>query len=116
MNVTEVKTPKVTINLEGKDYELKFTLSSMAELEEEYGSIDEALKMMENRSIRVIRFFLWAGIMHEDETLTPKKVGDMISFSQLTECAEALGRAMSVSMPASTGAVKKSNKGASPNK
>lgn len=99
MNVNEVKDPKVVINLEGKDYELKFTLSSMAELEDEYGSIDEAMAQMEKRSIKVIRFFLWAGMVHADETLTPKKVGDMITFDKLSECASALGRAMQASMP-----------------
>lgn len=99
MNLEQIKTPKTTIDLGGRVYELKFTLSSMAELEEEYGSIDEALKVMEHRSIKAIRFFLWAGIMHEDENITPKQVGDMIPFNKLQECAEALGRAMQGAMP-----------------
>ena len=43
-NAKSVKAKEGKINIEGKDYVIKFTMNSFIELEEEYGSIDEAME------------------------------------------------------------------------
>lgn len=99
MNIAKVKEPTTKITLEGKDYELKFTLNSMAELEDAYGSIDKAMEAMGKQSIKAIRFFLWAGMLHANENLTERQVGNMVTFEVLPACAEALGEALKKALP-----------------
>ncbi len=99
-NVDKVKRKPVTIDIgDGKNRTLKYTLNSFATMEEEYGSVDEAVQAMEKGSIKAIRLMLWAGLVHEDSDLTPEYVGNQIEISDLETIAEKMNSVIAADMP-----------------
>lgn len=100
INVPEAQL--VTMNLD-KERHLKFDLNAFAMLEEKYGSIDEALRKIENGSITALRFILWAGLVHEDPTLTVEDVGRMFDIRNLSEVSKQIFEAVGAAMPSREG-------------
>lgn len=94
----DIKVKKVQVELD-RPRTIKFDLNAFIELEEMYGSIDGALKEMEKGSIKAVRAILWAGLIHEDESLTLKQVGSMVDMDNLPRITEALSQAISDSLP-----------------
>ena len=47
--------------------------------------------------LKTIRSILWAGLIHEDETLTIKDAGDLIDFAKIDEIATAVLKALELS-------------------
>ena len=88
-NVREVKRNTVELVLD-KPRTLKYTLNSFAEMEEKYGSVEAALDAVSSNKVSAIRFMLWAGLMHEDEDLTEREVGNLISAADLPVICEKL--------------------------
>lgn len=97
--VRNVKPAKTLINLGGKERELRYDLNALAELEDAYGSIEEAFKKAQTGSIKALRCIIWAGILHEDESLTERQVGKWLDIHSLNELTEVAGGAMSQSFP-----------------
>ncbi len=93
----DIKVKKVQVELD-RPRTIKFDLNSFIELEELYGSINNALKEMEKGSVKAVRAVLWAGLIHEDEKLTLKQVGAMVDFENLSRITEALTRAIGDSL------------------
>lgn len=103
-NVNQVKRKAIKVVLsDGKEREIKFTLNAMAELEDKYGSVEEAFKQLESGSIKAIRFMLWATIVSEDdEELTEKQIGTLIDMQSIGEIMEAMNSASNQDMPQET--------------
>lgn len=97
-NVNDVR-PKVThITLsDGNEYEVKFTLNAMAELEEKYGTVEDAFKALEQGSIKASRFILWAGLMHSG--LSEKQVGELVDVQCIQNIMSKLEEAMTNDLP-----------------
>ena len=91
VNDMKAKEVKLTLN-DGVERTLKYDLNAMAELEDEYGSIDEAFAMLDKNSIKAVRFILWAGLIHEDPSLTVQKVGSLIDMAYLQNLMVRLSR------------------------
>ena len=100
--VNEVKIKNIPVILD-KERTLRFDLNAFAELEDNYGTIDEALGAMEKGSIKALRAILWAGLMHEDDSLTLKDVGRLITLGDLPKLTEGIQQAISNSVPQSEG-------------
>ena len=99
-NVKDVKSKAVKITLtDGVERTIKFTLNAMAELEDRYGSVDEAFKQLDNNSIKAVRCILWAGLIHEDPGLTEQQVGNLIDIQYMQELMTSLGEAFDADMP-----------------
>lgn len=99
-NVKDVKSKAVKITLtDGVERTIKFTLNAMAELEDRYGSVDEAFKQLDNNSIKAVRCILWAGLIHEDPDLTEQQVGNLIDIQYMQELMASLGEAFDADMP-----------------
>lgn len=100
-NLREAKPRVKTITLkDGVEREIRFTLNAMAEMEDKYGSVDAAFKKLDEGSIKAARFIMWAGLLHyEDESLTEKRVGNLIDIDLLTEIMESVGGALGEDMP-----------------
>ena len=96
------KNTKITL-LDGVERTLKYDLNAMAELEERYGSVEEAFKMLEKNSIKAVRLVLWAGLVHEDPTLTEQQVGSLIDLQYLQDLMGSLEEAFNNDMPESDG-------------
>lgn len=99
-NVKEVKRQPVKITLtDGVERELKFTLNALAELEERYGTVDEAFEQLNKNSIKAVRCIMWAALIHEDDTLTEQQVGNLIDIDYLEDLMNSLGAAMGEDLP-----------------
>ena len=99
-NVKDVKSKAVKITLnDGVERTIKFTLNALAELEDRYGSVDEAFKQLDNNSIKAVRCILWAGLIHEDPDLTEQQVGNLIDIQYMQELMASLGEAFDADMP-----------------
>lgn len=55
----------VAIELNGKTYNLVYDMNAFAEIEQHYGTIDIALNKVSTPSFNDMRFFLWAGLLHD---------------------------------------------------
>lgn len=99
-NVKDVKSKDIKITLnDGVERTIKFTLNALAELEDRYGSVDEAFKQLDNNSIKAVRYILWAGLIHEDPELTEQQVGNLIDIQYMQELMASLGEAFDADMP-----------------
>jgi hypothetical protein len=98
-NLKDVRIKNIPILVDGKEHQLRFTLNAFAELEDAYGSVDAAMKTLQSGSMKAVRKLLWAGLLHEDENLTEKQVGNMLDTSNLQEFTQALTNALGVAMP-----------------
>lgn len=112
MKGKEIKNASKGIEVEiGSEKEtLKYDLNAFAELEEEYGDIEEALNVLETGSIKGIRLILWAGLIHKycDEkgnpTITPREVGAKIDLAtDMENITNALGDALGDALPQEEG-------------
>lgn len=56
-----------------------FDLNAYIELEELYGSKEEAVKALKTGKLKAIRNWFWAGLVHEDRSLTVEDVGRIFS-------------------------------------
>lgn len=99
-NIKDVKPRIKTITLnDGVEYEVRFTLNAMAELEERYGSVEDAFKALDGGSIKAARFVLWAGLMEAHPDLTEKQVGSLIDVNLMNELMESISSALGEDMP-----------------
>jgi hypothetical protein len=89
------KSTKVTLD---KERSLDFSLEVMADLEEEFGSIEKAFELLGNMSAKAIKKILFFCLKQEDEFLTEKQVATMIPFNRLVEIATKLTDAMGASL------------------
>ena len=98
LNAAKPRVKTITLN-DGVEREIKFTLNAMAELEDRYGSVENAFKALESNSIKAARCILWAGLLHTDEGLTEQQVGNLIDLDILNEVMESMTEAMGNDMP-----------------
>lgn len=80
----------VKINLD-KERHLYFNLNSLEVIENITGnSID---KLQEDMNMKTLKAIVYAGLLHEDKSLTLDEVGDMIGFEDIEEVSKAIGEA-----------------------
>ena len=78
---------------------LKFDLNAFAELEDKFGSMDAAFQAMQKGSLKAARTLLWAGLLHEDETLTERRVGSMVTLANMSGIMDKITTALTAAMP-----------------
>lgn len=112
-NVNKIRTfEPVTMELGGKVRTLRFDMNAYAELENKFGSIDDAMKQLQNGRMKDIRMILWIGLIHEEAivdeesgeptgyNITPYQVGSWIKNAKmLTDASTKLAAAMQEGMP-----------------
>jgi len=64
-------------------------------------------KFIRKVKMKNIRALVWAGLIHEDETLTIKEAGKFIDMSKITEIMEKLAEAIMAALPSKEGEEKK---------
>lgn len=109
--LSDVREKVVTLELGGKERTLKFDLNAFAELEERFGSVEEAMRALQQGGMKAIRTILWVGLIHEEVILdektgepigyniTPYQVGGWIAPRQLPQVSDKLTEAMQLGMP-----------------
>lgn len=65
---------------DGKPRYIRYDLNSFAEMEERYGSMDEAQKRLEGGSMKDVRTILWLGVIWNEVELDPV-TGDLIRYT-----------------------------------
>ena len=79
---------------DGKERHLRYDWNALEALEETAGiSLDSLQAVMSDpkQRMRNLRLVLWAGLIHEDETLTPKRVGQLMTpLSDASEWGEKI--------------------------
>lgn len=79
---------------DGRPRRLRYDWNALEALEETAGITIDSLKdiMSDPRQrLRNIRHIMWAGLLHEDETLTPKAVGAIMTpLSEMAEWVERI--------------------------
>lgn len=94
----DIKAKKVKLMLD-RERTIKFDLNAFIELEDMFGSVNKALEEIRKGSMKAARAVLWAGLIHEDESLTLKQVGAMLDMETLPRVTEALAEAIGGSLP-----------------
>ncbi len=85
----------ITVELD-KARNLRYGMNALVKVEELTGLPITKLDL-ENMSMTDLRTILFAGLCHEDETLTPEKVGELIDdYSDIGTIAQKLGEAFTV--------------------
>lgn len=95
-NITEVKGKviKLTLN-DGIERSLKYTLNSLAELEDRFGTVQAAFdKLEKENSMKALRCILWAGFLHESPDLSELEVGNLIDIEYMQELTSSLNQAL----------------------
>lgn len=101
-NIKDMKARDVKITLnDGVERTLKYDLNALAEMEDRYGTVDAAFAALDTNSIKAVRFVLWAGLIHSDETLTERQVGSLIDLRYLNDLMGTLGKAFDEDLPVS---------------
>jgi len=100
--MSDLKIRPIKINLD-KPRNLIFDLNAFEELENIYGDLDTAFKsfQVEKKRIKNVKNFLFAGLVHEDESLTPTLVGSMIGYNNLMEITNQIWEAITQALPES---------------
>ncbi|WP_044895964.1 hypothetical protein [Bacillus alveayuensis] len=96
MNNVRDKGVKITLD---KERTMKFDLNALCELEEAFGTLEEAFKSLEKMSMKAIRKLLHASLVHEDESLTEKQVGQLIDINNIQYVAQKIQEAFQESSP-----------------
>ncbi len=98
-------------NYGGKDRYICFDLNAFAELEERFGTMEDAQKRLQAGSMKDIRTVMWLGLIWDEvvadpETgeplkynLTPFQVGSWLNTSNLQDVVEKLQAAMTGALP-----------------
>jgi hypothetical protein len=85
----------ITIELD-KPRTMRYGMNALIKIEELTGKQITKLDL-DNLSIKDLRTIIYAGLFHEDPTLTPDQCADLVDgFSSVTEVAQKIGEAMSL--------------------
>jgi hypothetical protein len=89
--MANVQRGEATITLD-KERTIKFDLNALIDVEESLGF--SLAELGDKMSIKAMRTLLTAGLRHEDEELTERLVGSLITMDNMKEVQEALAVAM----------------------
>jgi hypothetical protein len=95
------------ISLGGKEYSLVMDFNAICDIEEKYGSLEKGMDEIGKGKMKDVRFLLAAMLKHDDDEMNERKAGKLITTENMQEIFDALGKAMSGSMPQPNGTEKK---------
>lgn len=99
MKASQLKNKGIKFQINEKEYELKFDMNTFCELEEVYGDINKAFEDLQNRKIKAIRALIYSAIKAEDESVTLKEVGKMLTLNDMERLGAAINEALMMAMP-----------------
>jgi hypothetical protein len=116
------------LEINGIKYQIKYDFNAFIELEEIYGSIDEAMESLQGTivrnedgtpvmveftdkdgkiqkaekrkfSLKAMRDFLWSGLLYGNENITKKDVAHMLEFTNFSDIVTKMMEAVNAAMP-----------------
>lgn len=100
--VTEIRTKSVPVTIDDKVYNLRYNMNAFADIELEYGGINEAMSAMREGSVVAMRKILWWGLRHENESLTERQAGALLDLAGMKMILDPLTDAIESSLPPMT--------------
>lgn len=99
--MTSPLVPQASITLEGKEYHMRLDLNALSDFESMTGKsiMRGGLTDISNLELSDARALLWACMVQEDESLTIRQVGRLISVNNLAELVETIQSLVSGAMP-----------------
>jgi len=119
-----VRVKPVKIEIDGNVYEVKYDFNAFIELEEIYGSIEEAMEAMQGEivlgkdgkpiivkdednndvekrkfSLKAMRDFLWAGMLFGNTKITKREVGKLLEFGNFQYVVTEMMSAITGALP-----------------
>jgi len=123
-NAKNVRVKPVKIEIDGKNYEVKYDFNAFIELEEIYGSIEEAMESMQGEiilgkdgkpiivkdeedndvekrkfSLKAMRDFLWAGMLFGNTKIAKREVGKLLEFGNFQYVVTEMMSAITGALP-----------------
>ena len=122
--VKNIRVKPVKIEIDNTVYEVKYDFNAFIELEEIYGSIEEAMEAMQGElvldkkgksiivkdeddndveerkfSLKAMRDFLWAGMLFGNTKITKREVGKLLEFGNFQYVVEKMMSAITGALP-----------------
>ena len=123
-NAKNVRVKPVDLEIDGTVYKIKYDFNAFIELEEIYGSIEEAMeavqgevikgkdgkpemvedeegKKVEKRkfSLKAMRDFLWSGMLFGNDKITKRQVGKLLEFGNFQYVVTEMMKAITGALP-----------------
>lgn len=70
----------VTMVLGGRERTIQFDMNAFAELENRYGTVQDAMKELQSGSMKDVRMILWVGLIH-DEAIIDEATGEAVGYN-----------------------------------
>ena len=85
-----------------KQRHLRFDFNALCALEDELGlSIAKLGNILAGSvGLKDLRAIVWAGLIHEDESLSVKDVGNFLELGEMAEIADKIRQAFEIAFPA----------------
>lgn len=98
--MTDVKIRPIKIMLD-KERNFVMDLNALEELEEIYGDLDTAMSAFtkDNKKIKHVKNFLYAGLVHEDSSITQDFIGKNLGYYGLATLVEIIYNAVTTALP-----------------
>ncbi len=77
MTLTAIKPQEIPVKIKSKNCTLKYDLNAFANIEQLLGSIPKAFELLNNFNESVIKIFIWAGLLHQENKISLEKIEKM---------------------------------------
>ena len=94
-----IKDVKIPISINEEVKYINYDLNAFAELEEIYGTMEAMQEALNSGSIKAIRKFLWAGLIHENKDLTEEEVGKWFNVINMPIVSKKINEALGLAIP-----------------
>lgn len=95
-----MKDEGVKITLGNKEFEVKFDLNALCNLQEKFGDFTKAFDGVEKQDFKKIRALLHVGLANGvNINITEEEVGALINMRNITTVTDAITQAFSDAMP-----------------
>lgn len=95
-----MKDEGVKIKLGGKQFEVKFDLNALCNLQDKFGDIEEAFKKLDMKDLKKIRALLHIALANgENIDISEREVGALIDMDNIHEIMDALTTGFGNAMP-----------------
>lgn len=102
-NIQAIRPVKHTIDLgDGVERDIEFSLNAMADLEDKYGTIENAFKKIQEDNISAIRFLLWCLLNNGEQEISEREIGRLINLRNLNDLMSSVMDYMEEAMPGIT--------------
>jgi len=82
-----------------KERTLVYDFNAFIDLEDIYDDVSVVFDKLQKFNLRATRDMLWAGLRHEDESLTPRQVGKWLNLDNVQEIAAKVMEAVEGHLP-----------------